>query len=41
MINRGIDDGSFRTGIDVDATAALIMQSALGAMRLHVLSAPN
>jgi AcrR family transcriptional regulator len=39
IINRGIDDGSFRTGIDVDATAALIMQSALGAMRLHVLGA--
>jgi AcrR family transcriptional regulator len=39
IINRGIDDGSFRAGIDVDATAALIMQSALGAMRLHVLGA--
>jgi len=39
IINGGIDDGSFRAGIDVDATAALIMQSALGAMRLHVLGA--
>ncbi len=39
IINRGIADGSFRAGIDVDATAALIMQSALGAMRLHVLGA--
>ena len=39
IINRGIDDGSFRSGIDVDATAALIMQSALGAMRLRVLGA--
>jgi AcrR family transcriptional regulator len=39
IINRGIDNGSFRAGIDVDATAALIMQSALGAMRLHVLGA--
>ena len=39
IINRGIAEGSFRTGIDVDATAALIMQSALGAMRLHVLGA--
>jgi AcrR family transcriptional regulator len=39
IINRGIADGSFRTGIDVDATAALIMQSALGAMRLQVLGA--
>ena len=39
IINRGIADGSFRAGLDVDATAALIMQSALGAMRLHVLGA--
>ncbi len=39
IINRGIADGSFRTGIDVDATAALIMQTALGAMRLQVLGA--
>jgi hypothetical protein len=39
IINRGIDDRSFRAGIDVEATAALIMQSALGAMRLHVLGA--
>lgn len=39
IINRGIAEGSFRTEIDVDATAALIMQSALGAMRLQVLGA--
>jgi AcrR family transcriptional regulator len=39
IINRGIGEGSFRAGIDVDATAALIMQSALGAMRLRVLGA--
>jgi AcrR family transcriptional regulator len=39
IINRGIGDGSFRGGLDVDATAALIMQSALGAMRLQVLGA--
>jgi AcrR family transcriptional regulator len=39
IINRGIGDGSFRAGLDVDATAALIMQSALGAMRLQVLGA--
>jgi AcrR family transcriptional regulator len=37
IINRGIDEGTFRRGLDVDATAALIMQSALGAMRLQVL----
>jgi AcrR family transcriptional regulator len=39
IINRGIADGSFRDDIDVDATAALIMQTALGAMRLQVLGA--
>jgi AcrR family transcriptional regulator len=39
IINRGIADGSFRAHLDVDATAALIMQSALGAMRLQVLGA--
>lgn len=39
IINRGIADGSFRANLDVEATAALIMQSALGAMRLHVLGA--
>jgi len=39
IINRGTTEGTFRAGIDVDATAALIMQSALGAMRLRVLGA--
>jgi AcrR family transcriptional regulator len=39
IINRGIADGSFRKDIEVDATAALIMQTALGAMRLQVLGA--
>jgi AcrR family transcriptional regulator len=39
IINRGMADGTFRTDLDVDATAALIMQSALGAMRLQVLGA--
>jgi AcrR family transcriptional regulator len=39
IINRGIAEGTFRAGIDVAAAAALIMQSALGAMRLHVLGA--
>jgi AcrR family transcriptional regulator len=39
IINRGIAAGTFRTDLDVDATAALIMQSALGAMRLRVLGA--
>ena len=36
IINRGIAEGSFRAGLDVDAIAALIMQSALGAMRQRV-----
>jgi AcrR family transcriptional regulator len=39
IINRGIAEGAFRADLDVDATAALIMQSALGAMRLRVLGA--
>ena len=39
IINRGVDEGTFRAGLDVDASAALIMQSALGAMRLRVLGA--
>jgi AcrR family transcriptional regulator len=39
IIDRGIAEGTFRTDLDIDATAALIMQSALGAMRLHVLGA--
>jgi AcrR family transcriptional regulator len=39
IINRGIADGSFRADLDVNATASLIMQTALGAMRLHVLGA--
>jgi AcrR family transcriptional regulator len=39
IISRGIDEGTFRSGIAVEATAALIMQSALGAMRLQVLGA--
>jgi len=37
IINRGIVEGSFHAGLDVDATAALIMQSALGAMRQRIL----
>ena len=37
IINRGIGEDSFRAGLGVDATAALIMQSALGAMRHRVL----
>lgn len=39
IIHRGIADGTFRADLDVNASAALIMQSALGAMRLQVLGA--
>lgn len=37
LIERGIAEGAFDPDIDVDPTATLIMQSALGAMRLRVL----
>ncbi|BCI52976.1 TetR family transcriptional regulator [Mycolicibacterium litorale] len=39
IIGRGIADGDFRGEVDVAATSALIMQTALGAMRLRVLGA--
>lgn len=39
IIDRGMAERAFRTDLDVDATAALIMQSALGARRLQVLGA--
>jgi AcrR family transcriptional regulator len=39
IINRGIDEGVFSDEVDVNTTAALIMQTALGAMRLRVLGA--
>lgn len=39
IINRGIAEGVFRSGLNVDARAALIMQSSLGAIRLQVLGA--
>jgi AcrR family transcriptional regulator len=37
LIQRGIGEGVFAADIDVDPTATLIMQSAMGAMRLRVL----
>ena len=37
IIVRGVAEGSFNPTVDVDSTATLIMQSALGAMRLRVL----
>jgi AcrR family transcriptional regulator len=39
ILNRGIDEGTFRSDLEVDTTAALMMQTVLGAMRLHVLGA--
>ncbi|MGV0792471.1 TetR/AcrR family transcriptional regulator [Mycolicibacterium sp. XJ1819] len=39
IIQRGIAEGTFSADLDVNATAALIMQTALGAMRLQVLGA--
>jgi AcrR family transcriptional regulator len=39
IILAGVADGTFDPEIDVDPTATLIMQSALGAMRLRVLGA--
>jgi AcrR family transcriptional regulator len=39
IINLGIAEGAFRADIDIHASAALIMQTALGAMRLRVLGA--
>ena len=39
ILHRGIAEQTFRDDVDVDATAALILQAALGAMRLRVLGA--
>lgn len=39
IIGRGVAEGQFDPELDVDSTATLIMQSALGAMRLRVLGA--
>ncbi len=39
ILKRGITEGTFRSDLDVDATAALTMQTVLGAMRLRVLGA--
>jgi AcrR family transcriptional regulator len=39
ILGRGITEGAFRADLDVDATAALMMQTALAAMRLRVVGA--
>lgn len=37
ILERGIDEGAFRPDLEVETTAALIMQAVLGAMRLRSL----
>jgi len=39
IVDRGIAEGVFDPDLDVDPTVTLIMQSAMGAMRLRVLGA--
>ena len=39
ILNQGIAEGSFRADLEVDTTAALILQTVLGAMRLRALGA--
>ncbi len=39
ILERGIDEQSFRPDIEVETTAALIMQAVLGSMRLRSLGA--
>lgn len=39
IVQRGITEGVFRPGIDASAAAAIVMQTVLGAQRLHWLGA--
>lgn len=39
IVERGITEGVFRPGLDVGAAAAIVMQTLLGALRLHWLGA--
>lgn len=39
VVDRGITEGVFRPGSDVGAAAAIVMQTVLGALRLHWLGA--
>jgi AcrR family transcriptional regulator len=39
ILERGIDEGTFRPDLQAETTAALIMQAVLGAMRLRSLGA--
>ncbi|MDY6997264.1 MAG: TetR/AcrR family transcriptional regulator [Actinomycetota bacterium] len=39
ILRRGISEGTFRTDLDVDTDAAILMQTVLGALRLRDLGA--
>lgn len=39
IVERGVIEGVFRPGLDVGAAAAIVMQTLLGALRLHWLGA--
>jgi uncharacterized protein (TIGR00369 family) len=39
IVQRGVSEGVFRPGIDVGSAAAIVMQTVLGAQRLHWLGA--
>jgi AcrR family transcriptional regulator len=39
ILHRGIDEGAFRTDLDVDTDAAILMQTVLGVVRLRDLGA--
>lgn len=39
LVDRGIAEGVFRARLDVGATAAIVMQTVIGALRLHWLGA--
>ena len=39
ILDQGVAEGSFRCDLDVETSAALIMQTVLGAMRLRMLGA--
>ncbi|MCV7063068.1 TetR/AcrR family transcriptional regulator [Mycolicibacterium vaccae] len=39
ILRRGIDEGAFRTDLDIDTDAAILMQTVLSALRLRDLGA--
>jgi AcrR family transcriptional regulator len=38
IVRRGVTEGDFRSDLDIEPTAAIVMQNALGALRLRSLS---